>query len=190
MTQPSPIYRALRSGWRKVKMLRFYRKLMADHLYDLGRYFRWSHGTDTDRTQAQAQHAIYKAYHGVEKGLSLSAPRPGFGAPKIAALMEKLTEYARRFDPRGVPAAVSALESYRSFNAGHQIETPALNAFLEAQDTTDQGGIEPIGGTKPVTREELLAATQSVGQDFFWTRHSVRQYSPEPVADGADHRGG
>lgn len=166
----------LRPVWRKYKMMRMAWYLLADHIYDLRRFLVWSHGTDSDRTRDQALYAIYKGYHGVEKGLSLSAPRPNFGALKIAALTGKLTEFSRRFDPAGVPAAASALHSYRAFNAGHDVVNPGLDVFL--QGAGDAG----IGGTRAVERAEIEAATRHVGPEFFWSRHSVRQYSDAPVA--------
>ena len=176
MSDKSPLYHMARAVWRKIKLVRLQAHLVSDHLYDARRYRRWSHGTDADKTQAQALHAIYKSYHGVEKGLSLRAPRPGFGVDKIAFLMEKLRAYRAKFDPDGVPAATSALQSYRAFNADHQIENPALETFLDA--TPD----DQTGGTHPVTRADILAATQSTGPAFFWARHSVRQYADTPVA--------
>lgn len=176
MTKTPILRRFLRPVWRKYKMLRMAWHLMSDHVYDLRRFFVWSHGTDSDRTGAQALYAIYKSYHGVEKGLSLSAPRPNFGVQKITALTEKLTEFSQRFDDSGVPAATSALHSYREFNARHDVVTPTVDTFLEGV------GDDGTGGTKPVLRAEIEEATRHVGRDFFWSRHSVRQYSDTPVA--------
>lgn len=175
MFQNSLPYRMARTMWRKFKLLRLQAHLVSDHLYDRRRFRAWSHGTDTDRTQAQALHAIYKSYHGVEKGLSLSLPRPGFGVPKIAFLIGKLRDYAKRFDAKGVPAATSALQSYQAFNASHDLKNPALETFLA--DVPD----DYSGGTKPVTRDEILAITATTGPDFFWSRHSVRQYADTSV---------
>ncbi|MCK0122114.1 nitroreductase family protein [Loktanella sp. F6476L] len=176
MDQRSLPYRAARAVWRKFKWLRLQAQLLRDHLYDLRRFGAWSHGTDADKTQAQALHAIYKSYHGVEKGLSLSEPRPGFGVDKIAFLMGKLRDYRTKFDPNGVPAATSALQSYQAFNAGHAIKNPTLETFL------DKAEDDRTGGTKPVTRDDILAITGKTGADFFWSRHSVRQYADTPVA--------
>lgn len=175
MHRNSLAYRLLRFVWRKIKLLRLGLMLLADHIYDLRRYLFWSHGTDRDRTAAQATHAIYKSYHGVEKGLSLMEPRPNFGVDKIAYLMGKLAEFSRRFDAAGVPAATSALQSYKAFNATHGVTNAPLNAFLADQD--DAG----TGGTKPVTRAEIDAIVAPVGHEFFWSRHSVRQYADTPV---------
>ena len=176
MAQRSLPYRAARAVWRKFKWLRLQAHLLGDHLYDLRRFGVWSHGTDADKTKAQALHAIYKSYHGVEKGLSLTEPRPGFGVDKIAFLMGKLRDYRMKFDPNGVPAATSALQRYRAFNAGFAIENPALETFLT--DTTD----DHSGGTRPVRRDDIMAITDKTGADFFWSRHSVRQYADTPVA--------
>jgi len=175
MSQKSTFYRIARAIWRKVKLIRLRGQLARDHLYDLRRFGAWSHGTDTDKTQAQGLHAIYKSYHGIEKGLSLRAPRVGFGVDKIAALMRKLREYRARFDPDGVPAAVSALHRYQAFNADHATQNRVLETFLT--DTPD----DHSGGITPVTRDDILAATTHTGPDFFWSRHSVRQYADRPV---------
>ena len=75
-----------------------------------------------------------------------------------------------------MPAANSALEAYRAFNANHDVTNAELNAFLDTLNPDDG-----TGGTKPVTRAEIEAITQDVGHDFFWSRHSVRQYADTPV---------
>ena len=175
MPHPSPAYRVIRAVWRKVKLARLAGTLARDGLYDLIRYWRWSHGTDGDRTRMQATHALYKAYHGVEKGLSMAEPRPGFGRDKIAALQFRLDDYARRFEGDGMPPAVSALHSYRRFNAAHGISSVPLDVLLDA--SPDDGS----GGTRTVTRDEIAAATSAVTPDFFWSRHSIRNFSSDPV---------
>lgn len=174
MNKDSAPYRLLRAVWRKFKLLRMGGALIGDHLYDLRRYLRWSHGTDTDRTEAQARHAIYKAYHGVEKGLSLQEPRPGFGRDKITVLTGKLDTYAQA-QGSTLPAAVSALHAYQDFNAQHGIDNAPLAQFLQGQDNDGQGG------THQVTAEEIRTAGAGGGADFFRSRHSVRQYSDVPV---------
>lgn len=176
MKKNSIPYRVLRSVWRKFKMLRMICYLVADHIYDLRRFVSWSHGTDSDRTRAQALYGIYKSYHGVEKGLSLKEPRPNFGVDNIAALTEKLAEFSKRFDPAGVPSATSALQSYRAFNAKYDVTNAPLDRFLNNHIDNE------TGGTRPVKRAEIEAATRQVGPDFFWSRHSIRQYSDKPVA--------
>lgn len=174
--QPNSLaYRSLRYIWRKLKLVRLSAGLVSDHLYDLIRYLSWSHGADRDRTRAQAEYAIYKSYHGVEKGLSLSEPRPNFGVEKITRLTEKLSDFCTRFDPAGVPAAVSALQSYRAFNASHGVTNPALEAYLVDQPD------DATGGVTSTSRDEIAAAVAGVGPDFFSSRHSVRQYDPRPV---------
>ncbi|WP_425041418.1 nitroreductase family protein [Primorskyibacter sp. S187A] len=167
-------YRALQRIWRKVRLLRMARALTRDHLYDLRRYLRWSHGMDTDRTEAQSRHALYKAYHGVEKGLSLSEPRPGFGRDKVMALTRKLQEYRDRHGVELAPA-VSALHAYQAFNATHDVDNAPLEAFLAGQP--DNG----VGGTARVTAQDIRAAGAQADASFFWSRHSVRQYAPTPV---------
>lgn len=175
MQNSSKFTEILRKFWRKYKMFRMTLYLISDHFYDLRRFSSWSHGTDSDRTREQALYAIYKGYHGVEKGLSLSQPRPNFGAPKISRLIKKILEFSSRFDPRSVPAAISALHSYRDFNTGHNIENPTLNSFLS------NFGDDRTGGTQTVERIDIELATRAVGVNFFWTRHSIRQYADKPV---------
>lgn len=177
MRKTSSAYRALRYLWRKIKLVRLSGALAGDHFYDLWRYLRWSHGTDGDRTEAQARHAIYKAYHGVEKGLSLSVPRPGFGRDKITALIARLRDYTSRYQGQVEPA-VAALAAYQGFNAQHEVQNPELAAFLATQQRFDAED----GGTYGITSEAIRSAGMAAGAAFFATRHSVRQYADRPVA--------
>jgi len=175
--QPSLLHRGLRYGWRKFKLLRLLGALARDHLYDLRRYWRWSHGTDTERTRGQSLHALYKGYHGVEKGLSLAEPRPGFGRDKIVQLQARLRAHGGRYGAADLAPALAALHCYDRFGRANDVEDAPLSAFL-GEFAPDDGS----GGTRTVTRDEIARAVAGTGAGFFWSRHSLRNFAPEPVA--------
>lgn len=167
-----------RPFWRKFKLLRLAGALIHDSYYDLRRYLRWSHGTDTDRTEPKRRHALYKAYHGVEKGLSLANPRPGFGVTKIGQLVGQIRALIAKDGPDYATAAISALHGYSRFNASEGVESSAaLSAFLaDYPNDTGDGGVETITG------DALRAQGAKADRDFFWSRHSIRNFSDKPVA--------
>ena len=175
MNRNSFLYRALRHAWRRVRFLKMSRTLFADSLYDTRRYLSWSHGTGFDRTERQKRHALYKAYHGVEKGLSLAEPRPNFGAAKVKSLINTTGTFITAHGTAHAAPAVSALHFYDRFNRSHDITNPALDAFLGQHP--DDG----TGGTETVRAQDLHAIVANVGHDFFWSRHSVRNFSDRPV---------
>ncbi|MEM9969478.1 MAG: nitroreductase family protein [Pseudomonadota bacterium] len=164
--------------WRKLKLARLGLGLARAGLWDDRRYLKWSHGTDTDRTAVKRKHALYKAYHGVEKGLSLHNPRKNFGVPKMFALMHKIDEVQASDGDGAAAPAVSALRAYRRFNDDGDQTAEGIARWLDRQTGKD----DDTGGTHAVTGDEIRAAGGVAGRDFFWTRHSVRQFSDTPVA--------
>lgn len=156
--------------------------LIRDFIYDAHRYATWSHGTGNDRHRSQRERALIKAFHGFEKGMSLTEPRPGFGADKARLLIEKIEEFQKHHGLTAMAiTAIDVLRAYRNFNSQHQVSQPWLDEWLSR--FSQEGGAlgEGLGGTTALDREEILAGISSGGPDFFRTRHSIRQFSSDPV---------
>lgn len=166
-----------------LKMVKNSRRAVGDYVYDSLRYFRYS-STFHYATRDNLVSRITASYHGVERGLALPEPRPGFGEKNIAYLIGAIEEYIRRYgiDDTLKPAA-GALDAYVKFNERQKLA-----------DFPNREGIEQLlrklqpieftegGGTIEVSRERIEKATAGVTQDFFFTRHSVRQFSDKEVS--------
>lgn len=134
-----------------------------------------------DRGVVEAQ--IIKAYHRIEKGLSIAEPRPGFGKDAAKTVMQSVEHYINRFGPNHTTQrAMTTLSEYVLFNkrCGYDVKwlEPQL-ALLSARSP----GNETAGGTRRMTRDEILAASDLDLRAFFANRYSIRQFSTEPVSD-------
>ncbi|WP_213576697.1 nitroreductase family protein [Rhodococcus sp. USK13] len=163
------------------------RKLRSAFHYDLNRYKQYSSSIVATEHQHNLRALITERYHSVEKGLSLPSPRPGFGANTIRTLLGHVDEYLTRFGADEFLETVgSVLSAYLDFNreAGvGQADVPQfdrINALLGKI-----GSIPNSAGVREISRQDIDVAISGVGLDFFLTRHSVRQYAPEPVETDA-----
>lgn len=158
--------------------------MAADYVYDARRYARWSHGGALAQTRAQLEAALIKQMHGIEKGLALAAPRPGFGQPKARALAERVDEWRAAHGFGGMALSAAAiLREYRDFNARAGVPLPWLDAWLDSLETPAPA--PPPGGTIALTREAVAADVARGGDAFFASRHSIRQFADAevPMAD-------
>lgn len=171
------LYAVTRAGVRQLRHVGMALRLVRNYAYDWRRYVRWSHGVRTDRARGQAERALLKNYHGIEKGLSLQVPRPGFGQPKVAQLMKQLDAWFDTYGYEGAGlSALSALKEYQAFNERHGTQFPPLDRWLQKHCRDDHNG-----GTVAMTREEMHAQMRRGEEDFFLSRHSMRNFGPDPV---------
>jgi len=175
---PPVLQQVLRRVRVSVGLCRAYR-------YDRLRFLRFSSALGYASNRHNLASRITGSYHGVEKGLALPDPRPGFGSAALGQLIDCLDEYLARYGDDGVTrAAQGALVAYLEFNRSSGLpdeQVPHLSALLRLTRTQD--GVSQAGGTKIVRREQIAAAVSCVTADFFATRSSVRQFAPGAVSE-------
>ncbi|RZF60734.1 nitroreductase family protein [Sphingomonas populi] len=173
---------AIRPYWRHARDLW---RLARFCIYDFHRFRRFS-GTFPLRMSSGAEAArITKYYHMIEKGLALSAPRPGFGHYAIGELCELLEKsMIEGRQGQHIGHALDTLLAYRDFNAHSDGATPDCVERVITQAQVQKIACVP-GATKAVTRAEITEAIGFDAERFFSTRYSVRQFSDAPV-DRAD----
>lgn len=158
-----------------------FRRLLANAAYDFRRFARASfvYGRRSRENQRAMLHILF---HSIEHGLSLSAPRPGFGQDKVASLLRKTRAYLDSFGlDASAASALKVLDAYVAFNRSAGVDVEALGADLDQLNETLGFRGEPVeGGTEQVTAEHI----RRLGFDFnafMEARHSVRQYADRPV---------
>ena len=174
---PAAVFRMLKSAVVS-------RKLRSAYRYDLGRYKEFSSSIVATENQHNLRALITERYHSIEKGLSLPSPRPGFGVGVIHTLLGHVDEYLIRFGADDFLETVgSVLSAYLDFNRSvgvADVEIPEFGRIISVLDRV--GWIPNSAGVRDVSRIDIDSAISGVGLDFFLTRHSVRQYAPDPVA--------
>lgn len=153
---------------------------------DMFRFIKYSSFFNETRSAENMRAVITALYHGIEKGLSLPSPRVRFGAANIDKLLTASEAYVDRFGVCPTIQTVKAvLASYRQFHINRDIadypHAGRIDRFLNSAGMATSGG----GGTRLLNREDIINITKTTTDSFFYSRHSVRQFSDRPV-DASD----
>lgn len=151
--------------------------------YDAHRYWASSSTSGPHKSQQNLAAKITERTHAIEKGLSLPHPRPGFGGAVVETILRLCDTYIARYGDDAVTAfAYGALDAYVEFNRRSGLPDEDIPHWtgLEAALARPRSA-RMTAGTTPQTRTELFAAVGGVDLSFFTSRHSVRQFTEDPV---------
>lgn len=161
-------------------------KLVPGYVYDFSRFSTYAglNKSRNDQIQRAARITLYA--HQVEKGLSLAAPRLGFGMTVIMPLFDDIQRYIEDYGvDTTVRAALAALANYVEFHHQHAHPIGEVAQRLTAITQQYQLSMEAIqawqGGAMKVSRQSLEAARHHGFSAFFASRHSVRQFGGAPI---------
>lgn len=139
---------------------------------------------DRDRLMGR----IVRYVHSIEKGLSIESPRAEFGYEKILTLHGWIKEYLqfKDIDKTCVYMAADALESYCAYHKSIGVETDKVKEVGKIASELTKikllDNVEGIfGGIRTIKKSDQTFDALEV-EKFFKSRHSVRQYSKEPVS--------
>lgn len=177
--------RILRAARAFLRTARFHVNLLGDYLYDYRRYARHSATSTRTRTYDWLVSRIIANTHVIEKGLSLPQPRPGFGKAVLGELFLLVEKFQRHGHDTHDPAYLAALETlqayldfhHRSGNGAAVTDLEARLAALSMHGTRE----EPLGGTRTMSKKEIIDFTRSDYAAFAGCRYSVRRFAKEPV---------
>jgi len=172
---------------RMVRGARNLPELVRNFAADLRTYL--AHASNAGITShEQAIARLIATYHNIEKGLSLPNPRSGFGERNLRILLDLLA--LPRLDQQhpSVIVARHVLAAYLAFNEDAGCSDVPYRAEIEAAVALLPERGTGAGGLRKVTKADVLAATEAVSDRFFLERHSVRQFSGQPVDMAAIER--
>lgn len=159
-------------------------RFLVDYRHDIASYAKWSGTFRIESKRKALQAFIIRRHHGLEKGLTLNDPRPGFGAHTVNAIVPSLEEYVRLYGfDQQTKIALNVLLCHYEFNLKHGIDDPRLRARLLALEdrVPEELKQEDRGGALTVTRQSLLKASAIDFRSFVNSRHSIRTYDPDMV---------
>ena len=178
---PKPIKRRLRFLFTYPS---YWLQLHRNFAYDRRRFGKFSSADSSLKRRIQLQAWINGDYHKIEKALALRSPRPGFGAAVVFRLVENLEQYSVDYGIDEICViAINVLKGYLKFNASNGFEDITLRLKIEQfsslpeYDACSSGQ----GGTIQIYRDEILKQGCLDLEEFFESRHSIRQFSDEPV---------
>lgn len=143
------------------------------------RYDKYSFGEDGYAYPEQYEAVITRLYHTIEKGLSYTNYRPGFGKDNVNALLRHMEQYSKTGDITVdfYETALSVLNAYVEKNSQFGCEDPDLESKIKhlPGKPNDKGGILSF---RPLTFEESSSCSYKVLME---NRHSIRHFSDEDV---------
>ncbi len=151
-------------------------------LHDADRLRRCSGALRSD-TRGTALARLILACHVLEKGLSMPARRLGFGREAVRTAMHLVDDFEKAHGT-GEPQAEHAAGVIRTYRAIHE-NWPGKEADRAFWDEVDDFAVRhpgPVGaGTVHWTREDFFRERNSPFPRFAASRHTVRNYAPDPI---------
>lgn len=164
-----------------LKAMRANMHLIPVYWYDLKRYSRFS-AMRGRQTQAQYEAAITESYHSLEKGLSMSERRPGFGENVAASLLRSINAYRKcGFNENALPfqSALNSLSAYIDYRRDDGTTIAPL-VLTEWEKLSQQKQNYPPAIIQK-KKSDIVYASGLPFEEFCMGRHSVRNYSNVPV---------
>lgn len=156
--------------------------LIFNYSYDFQRYWKYSSSIHPPRELAQLEAKIQARFHNIEKSLSLSNVRLGFGKEKINVLLSFLDLYVSLgYDQNRVifQTALSVLHSYVEYHETRDFDAGWLKErLLKYQDLHFD-----LGGTIELNREDIIAKEMGNFENLALNRHSIRHFSEQEVSE-------
>ncbi len=173
----------MRNIKHKIKILVNRFSMFSEFYHDYRDYKRWNYNNPKVHTKAAQESKILRQTHMIEKGMSLSNPRKGFGQSKIKDLFDMLDEYIRLgFPTAGTPFqnAIVVLNEYVNLQKMLEYSNAEMEEKLSQYQKyliTDQKA-----GIFHTTKSEIENEIKGEFPEFFFSRHSMRQFSNVPVS--------
>lgn len=167
---------------KKIKFIIDRFSMIYEFWRDYCNYRRWNYNNPKVVTKAAQESKMLRQTHMIEKGMSLSEPRKGFGQQKIAVLFEMMDQYLKMGYPSdGMPFqdAIIVLNAYVDMQKGLGYENAAMVEKLKTYDTYRIDGL--TAGIKYDTRANLMSNVDKPFPEFFYSRHSMRQFESKSL---------
>lgn len=169
----------------KIYALLFWQTSLGEYFnkwYDLKLFFKYSFKNHRARSRQSQIASLTKEYHIVEKGLALPHTRNEFGKDKIINIIKKSKDYILNFGEDDLILSVkSCLAEYYEFNKKNNVNLET-DFFKLISDFIANAKINDFGGTKIVTKAEILAATNIDFETFVKTRSSIRDFDSSSLS--------
>lgn len=126
---------------------------------------------------------LIRGTHSIEKGLSINNIRLGFGhqkQEKMLELIELLYNQDNEYYDEVISMAVTAMVEYIKYHDEQKYTDDFIEKLREELKKYNSKIKENYGGVIKVNARDLTFDTSKI-ENFFKTRHSVRNFSDRPV---------
>jgi len=169
-----------------IEWMKLFRELFllpVNYIYDLYRYYRYSSTFFNFNNNKKARAVLLKDLHVIEKGLSLSQPRTGFGQVVVKRVIKYITSYLDIYGLDDVVAsAINAVKEYHDFNERKGVSFKWLDDFLIKISHVESPKETHKGGTVLVKRNDILKKSSGTFEELASARCSIRVFDEKPVS--------
>lgn len=141
-----------------------------------------------DVSQERMTSDIVMRVHTIEKGLSLKNVRPGFGVPKIIAILKLAEKHFRLYnDPELIVFVLSIIGEYLAFNKKNgEINEEIIERYKSLKDKISDNDFNKYsrlcGGTIHLNKQEILRSRHGEFPEFVASRHSIRSFTGKQIS--------
>ena len=148
-----------------------------EYSFDFFRALKWSKASPLCPRSKQLHYDILLLAHTVEKGLSISSPRPKFGREKINRLLDYLDNYKPEWGVFALEKSYGCLLAYVNWHKDRQINLEDFGNRIDLFLTRCEGlKISPKGGVKNINNSSVEF---NAGAEYFLkSRFSCRRFLP------------
>ena len=169
-------------------VLQFYKKekikreIHRDFIYDYKKFLNLSASFGLN-TKESMQAFLIREYHSIEKGLTLRSTKRGFGLERISIFIDELSNYEKKYGrDLTVDVCISTLKEYALFDKeNNENFNPLIEKIEKILENFSDSPPVKLGGVKTVSKSEIFSTLNFDFGAFFRSRHSIRDFSDEPV---------
>lgn len=121
--------------------------------------------------------------HAIEKGMSIGGVRPGFGKPKVKALIKDLDIYLSiGGEQMFVNEACSVIKKYIEFNEALGVDMSDIKEIFTSFCKKRSVQLKDMGGVLYLSKEKMDDERQKPFAAFSQSRYTVRDFSDKVIS--------
>lgn len=175
---------SIMSEMKKVKcQYKKVRSIKKEYKHDCNEYIKYNYNNPDIKTKNALEAKILRQAHIIEKGMSLSYPRPGFGVEKAKKLLIYISEYVSNGFPISESIAVqNSIGVIKSYIEYHKKKGFVPDEVIRLFNNLDFKISDNRNyGINYTTKSEIDNAVHSEFPEFFSSRHSIRQFADKNI---------
>ena len=146
---------------------------------------KYNASVHTDKDIQKMQYTLSRETHTIEKGLSMRAPKKGFGKQKVLNLIGRLKTYSKLYleaDASFLEYPLTTIANYIEYMHREAVEINLIEReFLELREMCGNINTKDSASIILETKEHILANCNRNFESLLYSRHSMRYFSDEVV---------
>jgi nitroreductase len=157
--------------------------IVYNYCYDLSRYINYSSLINKYDSECKIKGRLTKAYHVVEKGLTMPETRVGFGIANIDELIKLCNLYiSKKYDLNALELvhSVKMLNEYIDYHHDKKFKID-VSIQSKIKLLSLQTGIDQTAHQKSISRLDFFNKSNAPFDEFCSSRHSIRNFISKDI---------